>query len=100
MWVDNMYLNASVAKPGGSILVTCQIQCWSTSTDVLIAYNNGSGWDHKYFGACSVSQSLENFSLTITVNDVIGTHYIRCTEGFTAAPGMVCDILKPLQRCC
>jgi len=94
MSVQNVYLDASSVSPGDTITVNCEINCYSSSTRVAIAYNNGTGWRNVYTGSCSISGAGGsscptgrdvNTTLGITVDNVIGTHTVRCMEQWSTS---------------
>jgi len=90
MSVHDIYLDASGLNPGDTLNVDCETWCYSSSTRVAIAYNNGTGWRQIQSGSCVIAGTgastctgtsrLYNYSASITVDNIIGEHTVRCME--------------------
>lgn len=97
MHVEDIDINATTVQYGDVIHVTCNICSYSTGTEVAIAYNNGSGWTNVYYGSASGGSGssfctyYDDYEVDITVDNVIGTHYVRCLESWSGSAGMTCD---------
>ena len=80
MWVYNIYVNATTVLTTDTIEVTCDLKCWTSGGEYGIYYKNssaGSTWQHVQDGGCVTSNTK---TANIPMDDVTGTHYIRCWE--------------------
>ena len=86
MWVQDIYvgnLNRSDQFfVGDTINVTMDTLCYSSGTEISMAYNNGSGWISKFYGNCPLGGNY-NFSQVMVLNNVAGIHTVRAQESWT-----------------
>lgn len=111
MWVQNIYvdnLNSDIRfNQGDTVMVNCTIKCWAAGTDWAISYDStntgGGNWQVIDSGNCppdaypntpppTCENDFRNFSTTIVLDSVPGTHAVRCHEYWTAGSGDVCSI--------
>jgi len=95
MGVRDIWLNATSLSAGSEINVICGVYCYSSSTRVAIAYNNGTGWRQIQSGSCNVAGTADstcstanhdwNYTTNITVDNVLGQHTVRCMEQWSTA---------------
>ena len=83
--IENIYLNASSIIGGNKINVTCEMNCYDGGDRYAILYNNASGWVNLSYGSCA-GAGFNNVSLEVDVDNVAGTHYIRCWEDYNVCP--------------
>jgi hypothetical protein len=76
MDVTNIFINGTAFAPGDAINVTCEFNPYTSSNYYAIVYNNGTGWRNKAYG--SLGTSPQNISISFLLDNVVGTHYVRC----------------------
>ena len=84
-WVDDAHVNASIVALGDTINITCDYDCYSTSSynDIAIMYYNGT-WNKiwRQDSACTDG----NYSVSVEVSGDIGEQYARCSIGYYSYP--------------
>jgi len=76
--VEEIYINATSVAPRDVINVTCEFDAYDNFIDYdYIWYFNGSGWKNVY-GNTFQGNGIYNVSVTIVVDNIIGTHWVRC----------------------
>jgi len=90
--MNDITLNGTVFATGDTVKVDIDVGCYSDA-DVAIAYNNGSGWVHTGVLDASCSGSNQEYSTTITIDNVVGTHYVRAMVCSTCdLTGSTCSV--------
>lgn len=99
MHIEDIFVDATTVSTTDAVQVTCEVCCYSSGTEYAILYNNGSGWVNKKYGNCingSASLNctfLENKTVSIPIDNVVGTHYFRCWESYSGctASNLCCN---------
>lgn len=83
-------LNGKSYEIGDTVRVTAEVYCYSTGTEVAIAYNDGSGWTNQLYTNCP-SSGTNTFQVEFPLTGTAGTHTFRAMESWTGTSGMTCD---------
>jgi len=80
-WVDEVYVDATTVAIGDTINITCDFDCYATSSynDLAISYYNGS-WNQIWNQDTSCTDG--NYSTTVVVSGDIGVQKARCQIGY------------------
>lgn len=91
--VREVYVDTTVATLGQTIIVNCELYNGNNAGfEYYIYYTNGSGWTQKGSGTTSASVSGVNYSTTFAVDNVVGTHWIRCIHDFNGEDDECADV--------
>jgi hypothetical protein len=89
-WVDEVYVDATTVAIGDTINITCDYDCYSSSSlnDIAIMYYNGT-WNKiwRQDSACTDG----NYSQTVVVSGEVGVQKVRCSIGYNAYPNDAVD---------
>ena len=79
--VDEVYVDATSVAIGDTINITCEYDCYSTSSenDLAISYYNGS-WHQLWSQDSSCTDG--NYSVLVNVSGDLGEQYARCQIGY------------------
>jgi hypothetical protein len=80
MYVTNIFINGTNFAFGDSINVICEFNPYGSTDYYAIAYNNGTGWKNKAYG--SMTGGVQNKSTSFILDNVTGTHYVRCIYNY------------------
>ena len=80
-WVDEVYVDATTVAIGDTINITCDFDCYSTSSynTLAISYYNGS-WHQIWNQTNSCTDG--NYSTTVVVSGNVGEQYARCQMSY------------------
>jgi sporulation protein YlmC with PRC-barrel domain len=89
-WVDEAIVNASVVALGDTIKITCDYDCYSSSSlnDLAIMYYNGT-WNKIWRQDDECTDG--NYSVDVVVSGDIGEQYARCSIGYNNYPNDAAD---------
>jgi hypothetical protein len=84
-WVDEVHVNASIIALGDNLNITCDFDCYSSSSlnDIAIMYYNGT-WNKiwRQDSACTDG----NYSVAVKITGDVGQQYARCSIGYNLYP--------------
>ncbi|NCN87051.1 hypothetical protein GW932_04400 [archaeon] len=80
--VEKIYINSTKVYPGDRLSVTCEFDPYRRDDDTYIWYYNGTGWRKLFEHIGWGSNKLVNETTTFTVDNVTGTHWVRCGIGY------------------
>ncbi|MEC8221049.1 MAG: hypothetical protein VX028_03155, partial [Nanoarchaeota archaeon] len=75
--VQEVEINMSTMFWGTSVEATCFYDPYDAGTEVYMYYYNSTDWTQLFSGN-AVDGNPNSVSQTFTVDDVTGTHYVRC----------------------
>jgi hypothetical protein len=81
-WVDEVTVDATTVAIGDTINITCNYDCYSTSSynDLAISYYNGT-WNTIWSQDASCTDG--DYSTQVNVSGNLGEQYVRCQIGYT-----------------
>ncbi len=78
--VHEVYVNGTNFTSGDAVEVNCYLyDAGRTDVEIYFYYSNGTGWVQKS-SQTSVGCTDCNYSASFELDDVEGTHYVRCIE--------------------
>ena len=80
--IETMSLNATTAYVGDSVEISCLIDPYNSDDYIRISYYNGTGWKQLYNEGPVGSSGFFTRGATFTVDNISGTHWVRCSIGY------------------
>lgn len=81
--VQEVHINATSILPGDSIRVTCMYDPYTSNDYYHIWYYNGTGWKNLYTEGPTGSTGIVNKTVIFTPDNLIGTHWVRCSIDYS-----------------
>ncbi|MCF7861065.1 hypothetical protein K9M79_02380 [Candidatus Woesearchaeota archaeon] len=75
--VEDAFVNVTQSVPGRTVAFTCQFDPFSTGTEELMYYYNGTDWNQLY-SASAPGADPHNQTVEVTLHDYVGQHWFRC----------------------
>ncbi|MBN2566460.1 hypothetical protein JXB02_00045 [Candidatus Woesearchaeota archaeon] len=75
--VIDAFVNTTIVNPGDGVSLTCAFDPFSTASEYLIWYYNGTGWKMVESGSAPGSAPF-NKTVTVTMDNRSGQHWLRC----------------------